>query len=50
MVGRSSRQIGQDCHLTTLDLRDDRHQHLFSRAEVMQQHSMTCTRRGGDIA
>ena len=50
VIGGIRRQIGQDCHLASLDFLDDRDQHLFSRAEVMQQHSMTCADRGGYVA
>jgi hypothetical protein len=50
MVGWATRQIGQDSHLATLDLFNDRHQHIFSRTEVVQEHSMACTDRGGYIA
>ena len=43
-------QFGEERHLAALDLLDDREQQIFSRTEVVQQHSMAGADRGGDVA
>ena len=48
--GRIRRQIGTKRHLAALDLLDDRNQQIFSRSEVVQQHSMAGADRVGHVA
>jgi hypothetical protein len=49
VTGRIRRQVGQHRHLTALDFLDDRHQQLFSRTEVVQQHSVAGSDRCGNV-
>jgi hypothetical protein len=49
-LGRICGQFRKKSHLAALDLLDDRHEEIFSRPEVVQQHSVAGAHRSGDVA
>ena len=43
-------QLGEQTHLTALDFLDDRQEQIFSRTEVVQQHSVAGADGTGHLA